>query len=257
MAGRLWPLLLGVAILLLLSSSTGPWIVAIAAVAAAVAGRVVGQFLPPRSAPALVLVAVGGFAALVWFLARPAGWDSWGGLMLNLFLAVAGITLCFPIGVLLALGRLAGRGGGSRFNAVLAAIVLGLIPIVGYVSLSGIDASWPTVIALGLAAALAVAGYRFGRASGLPLTRALSTGYIELFRGVPLFVLLLLSYLALGFFLPPDADKPGLVVRAIVALTVFTAAYVAEIVRGGLQSLPRGQTEAAQALGLSPVRRPP
>jgi general L-amino acid transport system permease protein len=117
-------------------------------------------------------------------------------MMLNLFLALAGIALCFPLGVLLALGR----------------------------------------------------------RSKLPLIRAVSVGYIELFRGVPLYVLLFMSFLALGFFLPTWADAPGLVVRAIVVFTLFTAAYVAEIVRGGLQSLPRGQTEAAQSLGLSPVK---
>ena len=72
---------------------------------------------------------------------------------------------------------------------------------------------------------------------------------------MPLYVLLLLAYLALGFFLPRGSRPTGLVVRAIVVFTLFTAAYVAEIVRGGLQSLPKGQTEAAQALGLSPVGR--
>ena len=116
--------------------------------------------------------------------------------MLNVFLAVLGITLCFPLGVLLALGR----------------------------------------------------------RSKLPLVRAVCVGYIELFRGVPLYVLLLLGFLALGFFIPTWLDAPGLVVRAVVVFTLFTAAYVAEIVRGGLQSLPKGQTEAAQALGMSPVR---
>ena len=59
---------------------------------------------PPRSTPWLVLVCVLGAVGLVWFLTRPAGWDDWGGLMLNLFLAAAAITLCFPLGVLLALG---------------------------------------------------------------------------------------------------------------------------------------------------------
>jgi general L-amino acid transport system permease protein len=94
-----------------------------------------------------------------------------------------------------------------------------------------------------------------GRRSKLPLIRAVSVGYIELFRGVPLFVLLLMSAITLGFFLPTWVDNPpGLVVRAIVVFTLFTAAYVAEIVRGGLQSLPKGQTEAAQSLGLSPVK---
>ena len=58
---------------------------------------------------------------------------------------------------------------------------------------------------------------------------------------MPLFVLLLMSFISLGFFLPAEHGRlPGLVVRAIVALTLFTAAYVAEIVRGGLQSLPQG-----------------
>jgi general L-amino acid transport system permease protein len=194
---RLWPLLVGVLLLLLLSTTAGPWLVALAAVAAAVVGRIAGGFLPTRSISWLVLGGVVGAFALVWFLARPIGWDDWGGMMLNFFLAIAGIAFCFPLGVLLALGR----------------------------------------------------------RSKLPLLRAISVAYIELFRGVPLFVLLLMSYLALGFFLPTWVERaPSLVVRAIVVFTLFTAAYVAEIVRGGLQSLPRGQTEAAQSLGLSPVR---
>ncbi len=88
----------------------------------------------------------------------------------------------------------------------------------------------------------------------LPLVRVVSIAYIEFFRGVPLYVLLLLGGIALGFFLPRGMETPGLVVRAIIVFTLFTAAYIAEIVRGGLQSLPRGQTEAAQALGLKPVK---
>ena len=92
-----------------------------------------------------------------------------------------------------------------------------------------------------------------GRRSTLPALRVVSIGAIEFFRGIPLVVLVLMSDVALGFFFPRDL-LPGKVVRVIVAFTIFTAAYVAEIVRGGLQSVPRGQTEAAQALGLSPVR---
>ena len=194
--GRLWPLLVGVLLLLLLSTTPGPSLAALAAVAAAVVGRVAGGRLPRGSIGWLVLGGIAGAFALVWFLARAIGWDDWGGMMLNLFLAVAGIALCFPLGVLLALGR----------------------------------------------------------RSKLPLIRAVSVGYIELFRGVPLYVLLLMSAVALGFFMPTWADAPGLVVRAVVVFTLFTAAYIAEIVRGGLQSLPRGQTEAAQSLGLSPVK---
>ena len=115
--------------------------------------------------------------------------------MLNVFLAVPSIVLCFPLGVLLALGR----------------------------------------------------------RSTLPIIRGPLHRYIELFRGMPLFVLLLMANVALGFFVPPEL-APGKVVRAIVVFTLFTGAYMAEIVRGGLQSLPPGQEEAAKALGLSPIR---
>ncbi|MGH9132580.1 MAG: amino acid ABC transporter permease [Ilumatobacteraceae bacterium] len=193
---RLWPLVLGMLLLLALSSTVTPWLVALAVVAAGAAGRIAGARLPVRRATWYVLVGIVLAVGLVVMLTRPVAWDRWGGIMLNLFLAVAGIALCFPLGVLLALGR----------------------------------------------------------RSKLPLVRLVSVAYIELFRGVPLYVLLLLSAIALGFFTPSWADPPGLVVRAIVVFTLFTAAYVAEIVRGGLQSLPKGQTEAAQALGMSPVR---
>ena len=67
-------------------------------------------------------------------------------------------------------------------------------------------------------------------------------------------MLLLLANVALGFFVPSNL-APSTATRAIVVLTLFTAAYMAEIVRGGLQSVPRGQIEAAKALGLSPVRQ--
>ena len=92
-----------------------------------------------------------------------------------------------------------------------------------------------------------------GRRSKLPLIRAVSTTYIEIVRGAPLFVLLLLANVALQFFVPP---RPGARRRSrgrSSVFTLFTAAYMAEIVRGGLQSVPRGQYEAAKALGLSPV----
>jgi len=254
LVARLWPLLVGIGLLLLLSDSTGLWLTVGGIVAGAVVGRIGGRFLPATTVVIVVLCMV-AFVACVAFLLDAAGWDEWGGMMLNLFLAVTSITLCFPLGVLLALGRAAGRDG-SRFAATLAALTLGLLPIVLLVILSGgFEVSRMLVIVLVLAAAFAFAGWRMGRRSSLPLVRALSVGYIELFRGVPLYVLLLLSYLALGFFLPTWVENPpGLVVRAIVALTLFTAAYVAEIVRGGLQSLPKGQTEASQALGMSPVK---
>jgi general L-amino acid transport system permease protein len=82
--------------------------------------------------------------------------------------------------------------------------------------------------------------------------RFVSTAYIELIRGAPLFVLLLLANVALGFFVP-ESFAPSTSTRAIIVFTAFTAAYMAEIIRGGLQSVPRGQIEAAKATGLSPV----
>lgn len=90
-----------------------------------------------------------------------------------------------------------------------------------------------------------------GRRSSLPGIKVVSVAYIELVRGVPLITLLLMGQLMLGLFFPRDI-VPGLVVRSIIMLTLFTGAYVAEIVRGGLQGVPQGQYEAAQALGLSP-----
>lgn len=192
---RFWPAFLGAGLLLGLTTTVGPWLTVGGAVLAGVAGRLLGARLPRRLHPLVVVAAVFTPFALVWYLADAIGWDGWGGLMLNVFMAVVSIILCFPLGVLLALGR----------------------------------------------------------RSELPIVRGLSTGFIELFRGAPLFVLLLMANVALGFFVP-EGTSPSTVTRAIVVFTLFTAAYVAEVVRGGLQSLPAGQIEAGRAIGLSPVR---
>jgi general L-amino acid transport system permease protein len=123
------------------------------------------------------------------------GWDKWEGFHLNLIAAAVAITLSFPLGLLLALGR----------------------------------------------------------RSSFPALRVMSTTYIEIIRGVPLISLLLMAQFFIGFFL--DTDTPlSLITRALAAMTLFTAAYVAEIVRGGLQAVPRGQTEAGNSVGLTPWR---
>lgn len=201
LADRLWLPSFVALLVLMLTSTSGPWIMAGAAVVAAVIGRLIGPFVGR-----LPLVGFGGVAlavllaavpvALFFYIVTAVGFAGWGGFMLNLFLAVCAIVLCFPLGVLLALGR----------------------------------------------------------RSSLPLVRMVSTMYIELVRGAPLFVLLLLANVALGFFIPANM-APSTVTRAIIVFTLFTAAYMAEIVRGGLQSVPRGQIEAAKALGLSPMRQ--
>lgn len=89
-----------------------------------------------------------------------------------------------------------------------------------------------------------------GRRSPLPIFKGLSIAYIELVRGVPLITILFMGQVMVPLFLP-EGIRPDRVVRAIVGLTLFSTAYLAENVRGGLQSVPRGQVEAARALGLN------
>ena len=90
-----------------------------------------------------------------------------------------------------------------------------------------------------------------GRRSQLPVIRYFSIAYIELIRGVPLVTVLFVVYLLMPFFLPLGVPAPDAVIRVIIGFILFEAAYQAENVRGGLQAVPRGQYEAAQALGLS------
>ena len=93
-----------------------------------------------------------------------------------------------------------------------------------------------------------------GRRSRLPVIRALCVGYIELIRGVPLISLLFMASVMLPLFLPAGVTIDKLL-RAQIAMILFAAAYLAEVVRGGLQAIPRGQYEAAHALGLPYWRR--
>lgn len=89
-----------------------------------------------------------------------------------------------------------------------------------------------------------------GRQSPLPLLRWVSTGYIELIRGLPLIGILFMAQVMLPLLLPPQISVDQFI-RAIAGLSFFSAAYLAETVRGGLQSIPNGQWEASRALGLS------
>ncbi|MGH2525944.1 MAG: amino acid ABC transporter permease, partial [Actinomycetota bacterium] len=92
-----------------------------------------------------------------------------------------------------------------------------------------------------------------GRRSSLPAISWFCVGFIELIRGVPLLTLLIFGRFVLILLLPPGVAFAQ-VVRAIFMFTLFSSAYVAEIVRGGLQGVPEGQYEAARALGLSTTR---
>ncbi len=115
----------------------------------------------------------------------------------------------------------------------------GGLPLTLILAVIGIVAAFPFSIALAL-----------GRRSQLPAVRAVSVGFIELIRGVPLISVLFMASVMLPLFLPEGVTIDKLL-RALVGIALFTAAYLAEAVRGGLQSIPRGQYEAADALGLS------
>ncbi len=88
-----------------------------------------------------------------------------------------------------------------------------------------------------------------GRRSDLPTLRYISVGFIEFWRGVPLITVLFMSSVMFPMFLPEDFFMDKLV-RVIIAISLFEAAYVAEVIRGGLQALPRGQYDAAKSLGM-------
>ena len=107
------------------------------------------------------------------------------------------------------------------------------------ISVTGIVASMPIGIALAL-----------GRRSTIPLIRLFSITFIEFWRGVPLITVLFFATYMLPLFLPGNFTVDGLV-RALIGTVLFAGAYQAEVIRGGLQAIPRGQGEAAYALGLS------
>jgi general L-amino acid transport system permease protein len=107
------------------------------------------------------------------------------------------------------------------------------------VSVTGIVASLPIGIALAL-----------GRRASIPLIRIFSIIFIEFWRGVPLITVLFFATYMLPLFLPGNFSVDGLV-RALIGIALFAGAYQAEVIRGGLQAIPRGQGEAASALGLS------
>ncbi len=117
--------------------------------------------------------------------------NAWGGLSLTFIVSFFGLIFCFPLGMILALGR----------------------------------------------------------RSNLPVIRYISIGYIEFWRGVPLITVLFMSSVMFPMFLPSDAFVDKLV-RVIAAIVLFEAAYVAEVIRGGLQALPKGQYDAAKSLGM-------
>ena len=171
----------------------------LANIPALAAGWSLARYTPLGTTRWLAILAVLSFAITLVLLRgvegvpglQPVSVIHWGGLMLNLLLAVAGIALSFPIGVALALGR---RGN-------------------------------------------------------LPVVKLLCVAFIEIFRGVPLITLLFMSQTLAPLAFPKDFPQNSLF-RAGIVITLFSAAYMAENIRGGLQAVHRGQAEAASSLGL-------
>jgi general L-amino acid transport system permease protein len=146
-------------------------------------------------------------------------------------LAYAWILGLFLMGLLM-------KGGLFGLTPVETAQWGGL-PLTLLLSVFGLTAAYPLGIVLAL-----------GRRSKMPAVKTLSVMYIELIRGVPLISLLFMSSVVFPLFLPQGVTINN-IIRAQVAIILFTAAYIAEVVRGGLQAIPRGQYEAADSIGLS------
>jgi general L-amino acid transport system permease protein len=148
---------------------------------------------------------------------------------------ITGWVISLPLFILLTRGFTSAEGfaptvGTNLWGGLLLTFLLTAVAIIF---------SFPLGVMLAL-----------GRRSELPVIRLASVAYIELVRGVPLITILFMAQLMLPLFLPPNwtVDR---IVRAMVAMVLFSAAYLAENVRGGLQAIPKGQYEAAHALGLN------
>jgi general L-amino acid transport system permease protein len=115
----------------------------------------------------------------------------------------------------------------------------GGLPLTLFLATFGVAGAFPLAILLAL-----------GRRSEMPAIKALCVGYIELVRGVPLISVLFMASVMFPMFLPTGVSIDKLL-RAQVGIILFSAAYLAEVIRGGLQAIPKGQYEAADALGLT------
>jgi general L-amino acid transport system permease protein len=144
------------------------------------------------------------------------------------------IDVSFPLGATdwHVRWHFAGRGvvDTSRWGGMMITLVVAVVGIV-------------TSMPLGILLAL-------GRRSSMPAVKALSVIFIEFVRGVPFITVLFMASVMLPLFVPP-AWAPDKLIRALVGVSLFSSAYMAEVVRAGLQAIPKGQFEAAMAVGLS------
>lgn len=221
-----------------------------------------------------VIFAVIGTAILV-YLSRPDLGES-GRVTAGLILVLAVVSWLFPMAtvirvllMLLAIMALGAPtfGGGEgasrgRYLGLWLTTVLVTAVLITWISsptsvvvqtnffIGGLMLSFMLAIfAIALSFPLGVL-FALGRTSSMPIFRMLSVGYIEIVRGVPLITWLLVSVVVFPIFLPVGVAFAD-VVKVLVFVTLFSAAYLAENVRGGLQSIPKGQIEAAKAVGMT------
>ena len=204
---------------------------------------------PRRSARAIAVRVIAGallVGALLYLLEG-----------LRIWILLGALEVAFATGVTV------GRMGGERLRLPLVVSwVLAFPVVIGFLRiLGGVPPQLWGGFVLNLLLAVVAIFLSFpigvllaiGRRSSLPAVRTFSVGSIELIRGVPLVTLLIFGEFVLPLLLPPQMDFAR-IIRAMAMFTIFSSAYVAEIVRGGLQGVAAGQYEAARALGLSTTR---
>ncbi|TMM49433.1 amino acid ABC transporter permease [Sulfitobacter sabulilitoris] len=176
--------------------------------------------------PVMALIGVvGGYLVYSRLVANSFAAGFFGGILAALLIWFIGGYITAPLEGVLALEAVASRNmGGFMLNMILGVVCVSL--------------SLPLGIALAL-----------GRQSSLPIIKLICVVFIEFIRGVPLITLLFVANVVLAYFLPPGTNF-DLILRVIIMITMFAAAYIAEVIRGGLAALPRGQYEAADSLGL-------
>ena len=222
---RVWACLYVLSVMLGLSAGLWPGLVRRIVVSVGL-GTVALVLMPFSGSTRLVLLGLLGTGAAGF------GLGHWQGARLQRVAIVAWL-LSFPLVVLL-LG-----GVGSSWLPLINTRQWGGMLLTFLLAIVGIVVSLPMGVLLAL-----------GRRSNFPAIRLFCVFYIEVIRGVPLITLLFMSRIILPLFLPDFHISE--VIRAMVGITMFSAAYMAENVRGGLQAIPNGQAEAAYVLGLSP-----
>ena len=250
---RFWPILAFIGLVLTFTRTIQPTLGVLAGLGLFVAGRVIGWNMP-QSIRRFSLHIIGiGVLALFTIVAGS------GGLVAVVGGIMAASIVSTAVGDRLNRTVLGGKISALVLPAMGAAavwLIMSSINSFGYgwkewgglyltlfVTVAGISTGMPLGILLAI-----------GRRSQLPVVKGFCVMFIEFIRGVPLISLLFFSGFMLPLLFPPSAEIPDGITRAMIVITLFSAAYIAEIVRGGLQAVPQGQIEAAQAQGLSTGR---